>query len=70
MADSTRDGGKPVKKDLEYCQPVGPTGLIRDAIGLGGDYQGNHQKPTLGSSTGSPGNHGTNYGCKGTQGRY
>lgn len=42
----THDGGKPVKKDLEYCPPVGPKDQSREAPGLGGTNHGN--APTQG----------------------
>lgn len=37
----TRDGGKPIVKDLPYSPPKGPTNQGREAPGLGGSNYGN-----------------------------
>lgn len=37
----THDGGKPEKKDLPYCPPVGPQGQMKEGPGLGGTNHGN-----------------------------
>lgn len=42
MAAPTQGGGKPIKKDLEYCPPVGPKGQSHEAPGLGGANHGNN----------------------------
>lgn len=40
MTTQTSDGGKPVKKDLPYSPPVGPTSQTKQGPGLGGDNCG------------------------------
>ncbi len=40
MSAGTRDGGKPEKKDLEYCPPQGPKGQSHQGPGLGGANHG------------------------------
>lgn len=40
MSAGTRDGGKPIKKPLEYCPPQGPKGQSHEGPGLGGDNKG------------------------------
>lgn len=37
----TRDGGKPVLKDLPYSPPQGPKGQSHEGPGLGGSNHGN-----------------------------
>jgi len=37
---STHDGGKPNVKPLPYSPPQGPTGMMRQGPGLGGDNYG------------------------------
>jgi hypothetical protein len=37
---NTKDGGKPVKKDLPYSPPVGPKGQSHTGPGLGGENCG------------------------------
>lgn len=36
----THDGGKPTKKDLPYCPPVGPASQTKESPGLGGTNHG------------------------------
>jgi hypothetical protein len=37
---NTRDGGKPEVKELPYSPPQGPTGQMRQGVGLGGTNHG------------------------------
>lgn len=67
----TRDGGKPNVKSLPYSPPKGPSGQMRNGVGLGGSVapcgtQGHYSTPSDGSS-GRPGIGGSNHGNKGTQ---
>ena len=68
------DGGRvgSVKNDHDYCPPVGPTRLTDvNGPGLHGGNAGNANKPTANDGVGGrPGNHGTNHGNCGSQGRY
>ena len=66
----TRDGGKPFKKSMmNYSPPVGPIGLSQSSVGLGGDNHGCGCDGSNEHMTGTPGNHGTNHGNCGSQGR-
>lgn len=41
MTAPTRDGGKPIVKDIDYSPPKGPSGQSRESPGLGGSNHGN-----------------------------
>lgn len=59
----TNDGGKPIKHDLNYSPPQGPTNQHRNAVGLGGDNYGVSRQPVCNDhESGSPGIGGTNHG--------
>lgn len=62
-------GGITQSKDLPYCPPQGPTSLGNKGPGLGGSNHGHGQRSSQdkGEFSGSPGNHGTNHGNKGSQ---
>lgn len=72
---STYDGGKPLLKQEKYSTPVGPIngtrgpGIdhIEPEYGMAGERL---HEPGIREFTGSPGNHGTNHGNKGTQGEH
>jgi hypothetical protein len=40
MSAGTRDGGKPVEKDIKYSPPQGPKGQSHEGPGLGGENKG------------------------------
>ncbi len=68
----TRDGGKPYRYTEKYSPPIGPRYINNTGPGLrGGENFGNGQKSfdDVDSTSGSPGNHGTNHG-NGQQGEY
>ena len=72
MAKLTSDGGKPIKRDLSYHEPRGPTSQYHSGPGLGGTNigkagtQGNHSG---GTSSGHPGLGGERMPNSGTQGK-
>ena len=69
----TTDGGKPYCCAIHnYSPPTGPIHQGGERPGLpGGVNVGSDQMATThGGAVGSPGNHGTNHGNKGSQGSY
>jgi hypothetical protein len=68
----TTDGGKPYCHPEKYSPPQGPKHQSGEGPGLrGGVNTGHDQMPTNHDhSGGSPGNHGTNHGNVGSQGRH
>ena len=68
----TTDGGKPYTKPGSYSPPTGPINQGFEGPGLrGGVNTGSSNVTTAHDSLGgSPGNHGTNHGNKGSQGRH
>ncbi len=63
MNDITKNGGKPVKHDLAYSPPKGPTSQGHEGPGLGGTNYGNGNGfNKSGGQSGSPGLGGSNHG--------
>jgi hypothetical protein len=67
----TRDGGKPICRDVRnYSPPQGPKNILDgNGPGLHGDNYGNGQQPAGSQSSGMPGLGGDNCGVCGTQGK-
>jgi hypothetical protein len=72
MAKLTSDGGKSIKRDLQYSEPQGPTTLYHSGPGLGGTNIGKSgtQSGGGGSTSGSPGLGGEVNRTGGQQGKH
>ena len=72
QAGRATSGGVEQAKDVMHYRPAeGPLYQHFEHPGLGGGTNcGSGQKPVSYETSGSPGNHGTNHGNKGSQGEH
>ena len=71
QAPPATSGGETTAKLERYEHPSGPLAMHYEHPGLGGGTNcGSGQQPMSHETSGSPGNHGINYGNKGSQGEH